>query len=227
MSYDQFCPIAKAAEILGERWTILIVRELIMGGCRFNQLQRGLGDISPALLATRLKSLEAHNLVIRRRIDGQRGSEYLPTAACDALLPVLMSIGEWGMSFARQSLVDKDFDVDFLMLYLERSIDTAQLPGDRSCIRFEFTDLGEHRNWWLVVKHDDVQICLTPPPHDVNVYLTTTVRVMHDVWVGDRSYRDATASSDLIVEGDPLLTRTISRWLRPSAFAHVPRALAA
>jgi DNA-binding HxlR family transcriptional regulator len=224
MNYGQFCPIAKATEILGERWTMLILRELLMGGRRFSELQRGLGDISPALLTSRLKSLEEHGLIVRRKIGSQRGYEYFPTPACDAFLPVIVSIGEWGLSFARHMLVEDDFDIDFLMFYLERSVDPAQLPGDETVIRFRFTDLSEQRNWWLLVEGDDVQICITPPVRDVDVYFTTTVRAMHDVWMGDRTYREARDSGELIIEGEPALTRNVSQWLRPSAFVASGRA---
>ena len=223
MKYGQFCPIAKATEILGERWTILVLRELLMGGRRFTELQRGLGDISPALLTSRLKSLEEQGLVARRRISGQRGHEYLPTAACQAFLPVILSIGEWGLSWARHTLVEEDFDIDFLMFYLERSVDPAQLPGDETVIRFLFTDLAEQRHWWLLICGEDVQICLNPPARDVDVYFTTTVRTMHDVWMGDRGYREAISAGDLVVEGEPALTRNISKWLRPSAFVAAGR----
>ena len=232
MKYGQFCPIAKATEILGERWTILIVRELLMGGRRFNELQRGLGEISPALLTSRLKSLEEQGLVARRRITGQRGFEYVPTAACEALLPVVVSLGEWGLCWARHMLVDDDFDVDFLMYYLERSVDPGRLPGGETVIRFRFTDLSEQRNWWLLIRDKQVQICINAPPRDVDVYFTTTVRTMHDVWMGDRTYRDAISSGDLVIEGELALTRNVSSWLRPSVFvkadrAPVPRMLAA
>ena len=224
MQYGQFCPIAKATEILGERWTILILRELLMGGRRFNELQRGLGDISPALLTSRLKSLEEQGIVARRRISGQRGHEYFPTPACEALLPVLITIGEWGLTWTREMLVKDDFDVDFLMFYLERSVDPDKLPGDQSVIRFRFTDLTEQCNWWLLVSRSSVQVCLTPPARDVDIYFTTTVRTMHDVWMGDRSYRDAVKTEDLIIEGEPALTRNVSNWLRPSAFFASDRA---
>src|SRR5512138_2009048 len=116
MRYGQFCPIAKATEILGERWTFLIIRELLMGGRRFNELQRGLGAISPALLAARLKSFEAGGLVVRRRLNGQRGYEYFPTPACEELKPIIISLGEWGMCWARRTLSSDDLDVEFLML---------------------------------------------------------------------------------------------------------------
>ena len=224
MQYGQFCPIAKATEILGERWTILVLRELLMGGRRFSELQRGLGDISPALLTSRLKSLEVQGIVARRRISGQRGHEYFPSPACEALLPVIIAIGEWGLSWTRDMRVEEDFDLDFLMYYLERSVDPDKLPGDHSVIRFRFTDLIEQRNWWLLVDRTSVQVCLTPPARDVDVYFTTTVRTMHDVWMGDRSYRDAINAEDLIIEGEPALTRNISNWLRPSAFAASDRA---
>ena len=225
MNYGQFCPIAKATEILGERWTILILRELLMGGRRFNELQRGLGDISPALLTSRLKSLEEQGLVVRRRISGGRGYEYFPTPACDAFLPVIISIGEWGLCWTRDMLVDSDFDIEFLMFYLERSVDPAKLPGDQTVIQFRFSDLAaDQRNWWLLVDGSSVDVCLTPPARDVDVYFTATVRTMHDVWMGDRSYRDAINSGDLIIEGEPSLTRNVSGWLRSSVFAQSERA---
>ena len=224
MNYGQFCPIAKASEMLGERWTILIIRELIAGGHRFNELQRGLGSISPALLAARLKSLEAEGLVARRRIPGQRTYEYHPTEACSALLPVLIAMGEWGLLWARHTVTPADIDVELLMLYLERSVDPAKLVGNQSVIRFHFKDLPAQRDWWLVVKDRKVDLCLVDPGHDVDVYFFCTVRTMHDIWMGDLSYGEAVTSGALIVEGEPALTRNIRSWLNPSVFAGSPRA---
>ncbi|KCZ92867.1 winged helix-turn-helix transcriptional regulator [Hyphomonas johnsonii] len=223
MQYGQFCPIAKATEILGEKWTILIIRELLMERRRFNELQRGLGDISPALLTSRLKSLEEQGMLARKKISGQKGYEYYPTEACRALLPVLISLGEWGLCWARHTVLDADFDVEFLMFYLERSIDPTKLIGNESVIRFKFTDLEEQRDWWLLVKHDTVDLCLKDPGKDVDVYLTCTVRTMHDVWMGERTYQDAIRSGDLYVQGEPALTRNIKSWLKPSVFVDSPR----
>lgn len=224
MNYGQFCPIAKATEILGEKWTILIIRELIMGGRRFNELQRGLGDISPSLLTSRLKSLEEQGMVARRRIPGQLSYEYFPTKACEALLPTLVSLGEWGLVWARHTVVDADFDIEFLMFYLERSIDPSKLIGNQSVIQFKFKDLVEQQNWWLLVKDQRVDLCMTDPGKDVDVFFFCTVRTMHDVWMGDRSYSEAIKSGDLVVEGEPALLRNIKSWLKPSIFAESPRA---
>lgn len=226
MQYNQFCPIAKASEVLGERWTLLILRELLMGGRRFGDLQRGLGLISPALLSSRLKALEAHGLVIRRASPGQRSQLYYPTPATDALMPTLIAMGEWGMVWARHTMRDADYDIDFLMFYLERSVVVEQLPGGHAVLRFRFTDLQEHADWWIIVEDGRIELCIKDPGRDVDVFLTCTVRTMHDVWTGDRSYADAIAAGDLIISGHPVLTRDIRAWLRPSVFADAPRAVA-
>ena len=219
MNYGQFCPISKATEILGERWTFLIIRELLMGGRRFSELQRGLGDISPALLTARLKSFEVEGLVVRRRINGQRGYEYYPTVACEELRPIIIALGEWGLCWARNTLSTDYLDVDMLLLYLERSVDPAQLPGSETVIQFKFKDLPGQRDWWLLVRDGRVEVCINTPGRDVNVYFSTTARTMSEVWMGQRGYREAVLSGDLIVEGDLDLTRRISSWLRPSIFA--------
>jgi DNA-binding HxlR family transcriptional regulator len=219
MQYGQFCPISKATEILGERWTFLIIRELLMGARRFNELQRGLGDISPALLTARLKFFEAEGLVVRRRINGQRGYEYCPTQACEELKPIIIALGEWGLCWARNVLATDYLDIEMLMLYLERSIDPEQIPGREAVIQFKFSDVPEQRDWWLLVRDGKVDVCITNPGRDVNVFFSTNARTMSEVWMGDRTYRDAVLSGDLIIEGDLVLTRRISSWLRPSIFA--------
>ncbi|MCJ8190605.1 winged helix-turn-helix transcriptional regulator [Sphingomicrobium aestuariivivum] len=224
MQYGQFCPIAKATEILGERWTILVVRELLMGARRFNELQRGLGDISPTLLTSRLRDLEAHGLVAKRPIPGQRGKEYHATPACKALLPAIVALGEWGMVWARDQVLDADLDIELLMLYLERSVDPDQMVGDSHILRFHFDDLVDQQDYWLLIREGKVDMCLTDPGQDVDVYFYSTLRALHDVWMGDRSWREAIAAEDLRLEGDPQLTRRISKWLRPSVFAEAPRA---
>jgi len=223
MKYNQFCPIAKSAEILGERWSILIVRELLMGARRFGEFQRGLGFISPAVLTSRLKDLEAHGLIARRKIQGAKGYEYFPTEACEQLRPIIIALGEWGMCWARHHLEDEEYDPELLLLYLERSIDTEKLVGDRAVIRFEFTDMETQPLWWIVVEGDRVDVCLKDPGKEVDIWFKTTLRTMSDVWMGDRTYREAKGCGDLDVQGPPALTRNVSAWLRPSVFADAQR----
>ena len=224
MEYGQFCPVAKATEILGEKWTLLIIRELLMGGTRFNVLQRGLSLISPTILTKRLNSLEAQGLVVKKKIQGQRGYEYFPTASCRELLPIIRQIGDWGMRWARNHLTETDYDVELLMLYLQRSVAPEKLIGHETVVRFKFTDIEDLSDWWLLVEDEDVDICVSDPGKDVDVYFTTSVRTMAGIWMGDTTYRKAIAAGELTVVGPKSLTRDIPGWLGNSIFADIPSA---
>lgn len=226
MSYHQFCPIAKAMEVLGEKWTLLLVRELLMGSTRFNEFQRGLSQISPALLTKRLHSLEEEGLVVRKRIPGQRGYEYFPTEACKELFPVVEQVGTWGMRWAREQMSEDDYDLQLLMLYLERSIQVDKLIGNQTVIRFNFTDVQDYPNWWIVVTNGDIDVCVHDPGKEVDVYFTVCLRVMCQLWMGDISYKKAIAENKLTLVGLPALTRNVKTWLKPSIFADIPSALA-
>ena len=221
MEYGQFCPIAKATEIIGEKWTILVVRELLMGGTRFNELQRGLSMISPTMLSKRLDTLEQHGLVMKKKIPNQKGYEYFPSKSCSELLPIIKSLGDWGMRWARSNLTEKDYDVELLMLYLKRSINPENLIGKETIIRFKFTDIKEYPNWWMVVKGNEVDLCVNDPGKEIDVYFTTTVKTMADVWMGDTSYKKAIANDELKLVGPKVLTKDVSRWMEISGFADI------
>ena len=222
--YGQFCPIAKAMEILGEKWTLLIVRELLMGGTRFSELQKGLSQISPTLLTKRLATLEEENLVIRRKIPGQRGYEYFPTESCQELMEVLENIGTWGMRWARHKMTDDDFDLELLMVYLQRSVNPDKLPGRETIIRFNFNDVEDYATWWLLVTGEEVDVCVHDPGREVDIYFNVDLRTMCEVWMGDVSYKQASSDGKLNVVGPSALTRNVSSWLEPSIFADIPPA---
>lgn len=224
MDYGQFCPVAKAMELLGEKWTLLILRELHMGATRFSELQRGLSLISPTMLTKRLNELADAELILRKRIAGQRGYEYFLTQAGKETLPLLKTVGEWGMRWARGDLRETHIDVELLMLYLQRSVRTECLPGDQSVIKFEFTDLPNLNNWWLLVKGCNVDICLENPGREVDVYFTTDLRTMVGCWMGDKTYKASIADKSMKVVGPPALTRNIQNWLTDSIFAGIPSA---
>ena len=221
MSYGQFCPIAKGMEILGEKWTLLIIRELIMGSTRFNDFQRSLTQLSPTLLTKRLNFLEEQGLLVKRRIPGQRSHEYLPTAACQELMPVLEQVGSWGMRWARNQMQGDDFDLSLLMVYLERSIQPDKLIGQETVIRFNFSDVNDYPHWWVVVTGDDIDVCVKDPGREVDVYFNVDVRTMCEVWMGGISYKKAIKDGRLQLVGIPALTRNVNDWLKPSIFAGI------
>jgi len=224
MEYGQFCPIAKASEIIGEKWTILIIRELLMGGTRFSELQRGLSLISPTILTKRLNSLTDHGLVLKKKIPGQQGYEYFPTDSCKELVPVVKSLGDWGMRWAREHMLDTDYDVELLMLYLQRSIQTEKLIGHETVVHFKFTDLKESPDWWIIASAQEVDVCNKDPGREVDIYITSSVRTMVDVWMGDLPYRKAVNQDLLKVVGPRALTRNIFTWINISMFADLPPA---
>jgi len=219
MEYGQFCPISKACEVLGEKWTILILRELLMGSTRFNELQRGLSLISPTLLSKRLDFLTAHGLVMKKKIPGQKGFEYFPTQSCMELLPIIQSMGEWGLRWATSSLTQKDYDIELLMLYLQRSIQMDKLPGKETVIRFNFTDVKKFPDWWLVVSGDKVDACTKDPGKDVDVYFTTTIKIMVEIWMGNTTYRQAQKDGVIKIVGNPQLTSNVTSWMANSVYA--------
>ena len=221
MEYGQFCPIAKATEMLGEKWTLLIIRELLMGGCRFNELQRGLSLISPTMLSKRLDTLEEHGLVMKKKIPNQKGFEYYPTNSCKELLPIIISLGEWGMRWARSNLTEKEYDVELLMLYLKRSIKPENLIGNETVIRFKFTDIKIYPDWWILVKGNDVDLCVNDPGKDIDVYFTSTVKTLAEIWMGENTYKKAIAKDALKLVGPSALTNNIKSWMNSSIYADV------
>jgi DNA-binding HxlR family transcriptional regulator len=221
MEYGQFCPIAKATEILGEKWTLLVVRELLMGGTRFSELQRGLSLMSPTMLSKRLNTLEEHGLVLKKKIPNQKGYEYFPTKSCSELLPIIKSLGDWGMRWARSNLTEKDYDVELLMLYLKRSIDPDSLIGNETVIRFKFTDIKDYPNWWMVVTGSEIDACVKDPGKEVDVYFTTTVKTMADVWMGDTTYKKAIANDELKLVGPKALIKDVSSWMESSVYVDI------
>lgn len=223
-SYGQWCPIAKSTEILGEKWTVLIVRELLMGSTRFSELQRGLGAISPTLLTRRLATLIAYDLVYKRRIQGGRGHEYIPTASCRKLQPILLALGSWGMEWSKDFMSDADYDVELLMLYLQRSIVPENLPGSRTVVLFRFTDFDAQPKWWITVEDGRADVCTSDPGLDVDVFITTKVRAMADAWMGRTTYKQARASGAMEIIGPTVLTRNVSGWLSDCIFADLPSA---
>ena len=224
MEYGQFCPIAKASEIIGEKWTILIIRELLMGGSRFNELHHGLSLISPTILSRRLESLIDYGLVVKKRIPGQRSFQYLPTDSCRQLLPIIRSLADWGMSWARSNLREHDYDVELLMLYLKRSIVPEKLVGNETVIHFQFTDIKKISRWWIVAKRDNVDLCDSDPGKDVDVWFTTTVKTMVEIWMGDTTYRQAIRNGALKLVGAAALTRSVTDWMRNSEYTDLPAA---
>jgi len=219
--YGQFCPIAKTMEVLDERWTVLIIRELLVGSHHFNELRRGVPRMSPALLSKRLRSLERVGIVMR--LDDGNRRRYELTPGGRELGPVVMALGEWGTRW-RTQLGDDDLDPHLLMWDVHRNLDLDAMPDGRTVIGFHFPDVEPRtRSWWLVVQDDDVDVCDADPGYPVAVSAEVSLRTMVDVWRGDLSWRAALSAGDLRLEGSAASRRALAHWLKLSPFASVPR----
>lgn len=219
--YGQFCPVAKASEILGERWTILVLRELLLGTTRFNDFQRALSRMSPTLLSKRLKGLEERGLIVRKRSPGQERHEYQLTARGRELAPVIEHLAVWGMRWARGQLTDDELDVEFLMRDLQRRLQTDHLPNGETVLCFTFDELREHKTWWLVASDGEVDLCTENPGKDVDLYVKTSVRTLVEVWNGDVDAKKVLREKRIRTQGNGHLIRTMPDWLGISLYAHV------
>jgi DNA-binding HxlR family transcriptional regulator len=217
--YGQFCPVAKASELLGERWTFLIIRELISGSETFNQIRRGVPQISPSLLSTRLKAMEEAK-VVERKEAGDGVSYSLTQAGCE-LQPIIMGLGQWGQRWAPSKYDKTDMpDPCVLMWDMHRRIDTSAFPKKRTVLYFEFTGCPANvRRWWLVVVNGKVDICMKDPGQDVDLYLYTDMVTMAKIWMGDVAVTEAQQNKLLEVTGTSPLRRNLGKWLKLSVFA--------
>ena len=220
-AYGQFCPVAKAMELLDERWTMLVIRELLEGSRSFNALKRGVPRISPALLSARLQRLGRAG-VIERHQDGSRVT-YALTQAGRELHTVIEAIGRWGIRWIPE-LGDEDLDPHLLMWDIHRNIDLEAVPDGRSVLRFSFRDVPDgSSNWWLVITGEGVDLCDFDPGHPVAATVDTDLGTLTRVWRGDVSWQQALHTGGLQLHGPTQARRTVPRWLKLSAFAAVPR----
>src|SRR4051794_31393113 len=183
-SYKQFCPVAMAAEILCARWTLVLLRELIAGSTRFNELRRGVPRMSPALLSKRLKDLETTGIVTRARVaDEPDVFEYRLTEAGQGLQPVIAAVGSWGQKWIETEASLGNLHPNLLMWDMRRNIDPRPMPPRRTTIQVIFADLHEaKRNWWLIVQPEqEVDLCWVDPGFDVDLYVSTDLRTMTEI----------------------------------------------
>jgi len=190
-SYGQFCPVAKTAELLAERWMPLVVRELLAGSCHFGDLRRGIPLISPATLSQRLQELVDAGILERTRAGGRsRRVQYRLTEAGEELRPIIRAFGVWGQRWAQQNVRSEEIDPEALTWAMHRRLDLTGLPADHAVLLFEFPDVEIRlRRFWFVIDDRQVDVCLKNPGQDVDLTLTTSIRTMAMVYPGAATAR--------------------------------------
>jgi DNA-binding HxlR family transcriptional regulator len=226
--YQQFCPLAMAAELLCTRWTMVLLRELIAGSVRFNDLRRGVPKMSPTLLSQRLRELETAGVIERKELKTEKGVfEYHLTEAGKDLRPVVDAMGSWGQKWIEAKLSLKNLDPSLLMWDMRRNLDPCPLPERRTVIQFLYHELAAaKRSWWLVVQgHGEVELCRFDPGFDVDLYVSTDLRTMTAIWMGLTTVEKE--REKLVLTGDRDIASKMQAWLGLSPFAAQPKRAAA
>jgi DNA-binding HxlR family transcriptional regulator len=217
--YGQFCPVALAAEVFAERWTPLILRELLSGARRFADIHRGVPRISRNLLCQRLDTLAHIGIIERKPLPRARGSEYHLTQAGREFAPVIESLGIWGYKWSSRDLRDEHLDPDFLMWVLHKLVRRENLPNHRVVVFFQFRQAPKRR-YWLVLNRPEVDVCLFDPGFGIDLEVLADLRALADICLGHLRLRDAVSRGWLRLQGARDVCKDFSNWVGPTHFSH-------
>jgi DNA-binding HxlR family transcriptional regulator len=215
--YGQFCPVAKAAEVLGDRWNLLVLREMLYGNRHFNDISRGVPLMSRALLAQRLKELEKAGVVVSHEKAIGQGHEYLLTPAGEALRPLIEAMGVWAQQWGSEQVAAEDLDDALLMWGMRRRVNLEAVPAQKIVLQFDFRGLTKgrkpQRSWWLVITDGAVDVCQKNPGFEVDVLISADLSAFTHVWMGYADLHLALKQGTICFEGDRALVRQVSTWL--------------
>lgn len=215
------CPAVKAADIIGDKWVLLILREMFLGSAHYNNFQRALPRISPTILSKRLKQMEEGGLLVKKQSPGQKSTEYRLTRCGRELGPSLDHLATWGLRWARRQIKDEDLDVASFMWDFHRTLNTEELPDGETVICVRFPELDEYANWWLIVNDGIVDLCTDNPGKEIDLYIAGELEDMVSVWMGDTDIRSAIHAGQIKLQGAAYLTKSSARWFASSPYAEV------
>ncbi|HEX3722616.1 MAG TPA: helix-turn-helix domain-containing protein [Nitrolancea sp.] len=218
--YRQFCPVAKASEIFAERWTPLILRELLMGSHRFGEIEAGVPRISKSLLTQRLRFLERAGLVVRRPSADGRVLEYHLTLAGQELYGVVEQLGVWGQRWTGREIDPDELDPDLLMWDMRRRIHLDRLPDRRVVVQFDFTG-RRTGSYWLILERHEVSVCLDHPGYESDLFVVVDALAFHNIWMGHLSFDIALRNRLVQIDGPSELAHAFPGWLKLNTFAHI------
>lgn len=219
VSFGQYCPVLKASDVLFEKWTVLILRELLLGVSQFNDLQRAIPRISPTLLTKRLRTLEDNGVILRKRGSGQRNYQYFLTAAGKELEPMIVQLANWGLRWALAELTDDERPIEYLMRKIQYNLNLGHFPSGETVILFTFQGAEVYPQWWLWVANNEVDLCTINPGKDVDLYVTADVSTLFDIWLGKQDIKTCINAKSLSITGDRQLSKTMGEWFVASTAA--------
>lgn len=213
--YGQFCAVARAHEAVGGRWTILVVRELLCGSRRFNDIRRGIPRISRTMLAERLHALTVVGAVTR--VDGEHGPEYALTDAGKELMSLVSALAIWGQKWLPREAAAEDLDLEPLLVDMRRRVRFEALPREPIVTRFE---MHGSRPRFLLLKKAEVSVCTHNPGFPEPLCVRGPLAALVAWWRGDASFAEAQRMG-LALNGARPLARAFPGWFDRYKFAHI------
>lgn len=211
--YGQYCPLSLAAEVLCERWTLLVVSRLLMGCSRFNEIHKGLPRMSASLLSQRLRQLEESGVARREKIADAPGYSYHLTEAGQELAPLVNGFAVWGHEWARD-LTQSDLDPRFLVWSMHLRLETKKMPAGRTVLQFDLDGAtADCRRFWIINHDGDVETCLTHPGFDVDLMVRSDLKVFIECWRGFRDLRHEIRAGRIKLSGPGNLKKQFPDWL--------------
>lgn len=210
-----------SADILGDKWTLLLLREMFLGTTRFGRFQKAIPRMSPSILSKRLKTLEAADIVIRKAAPSGQAAEYKLTRSGRELGPIVENMAVWGMRWRKRSIAAQDCDVGGFMWDFHRTLNTAGLPDGETVILVQISDRTDLNSWWVIANDDEVDLCVDDPGHDVDAYLTATLANLIALWLGDVGVQQAVDDKSIYLDGSRHLINTAQDWMAQSPLVGV------
>ncbi|GGA10919.1 transcriptional regulator [Amylibacter cionae] len=219
------CPAMASAEILGDKWTLLLLREMFLGTTRFGGFQKAIPRMSPSIMSKRLKTLEAAEIIIRKSAPTTQIADYKLTRSGRELGPIVENMAIWGMRWRKRSIAAQDCDVGGFMWDFHRTLNTEGLPDGDTVILVQISDRTDLNTWWVIANAVSVDLCPTDPGHEVDVYLTATLANLIALWLGDTDVRNAVETKSIFLDGPRHLINTAQDWMAQSPLVGVKPAL--
>jgi len=210
-----------SADILGDKWTLLLLREMFLGTTRFGRFQKAIPRMSPSILSKRLKTLEAADIIVRKAAPSGQAAEYKLTRSGRELGPIVENMAVWGMRWRKRSIAAQDCDVGGFMWDFHRTLNTAGLPDGETVILVQISDRIDLNTWWVIANDDAVDLCVDDPGHDVDVYLTATLANLIALWLGDVGVQSAVDDRSIYLDGPRHLLNTAHDWMAQSPLVGV------
>ncbi len=225
MQANTHCPASKAAALLGDKWTLLILRAMILGGTRYSDFTAAIPRISPSVLSGRLKTLEENGLLVKKGGGGQQASYHLTPSGRECR-PLIFFLGRWGLKWAERNIRIDSVDVAGAMWDLHRTLGTDELPDGKTVLSFTLTDIDSHTRWWMIAEGGAVDLCNDDPGCDVDLYIHAPLESLLAIWAGDTSVAAASDEGVLTMTGDVTLSRTADLWFPASPLRGAKQAMA-